>query len=132
MGATLRFVKVIDRDRYQRQGGEPRPGLEQEVRLPQDPPATAAPFVVVRGWVDVGDGGQAETWRIESREGERVYAGVPTTLTDDEMTLASEVPDATFEYADDAYQLVIELDGREVARDDFPVVVDDSGGTLQT
>lgn len=132
MGATLRFLKVIDRDSYQRQGGEPRPGLEQEVRLPHTPPTTAAPFVVVRGWVDVGDGGQQETWRIESREGEHVYTGVPTTLQDDEVTLASEVPDATFDYEDDAYQLIIELDGREVARDDFPVVVDESGGRVTT
>jgi hypothetical protein len=131
MGATLRYLKIIDADAYQRQGGEPRPGLEQLVRLPSQPPATAAPFVVLRRWVDISDGGEQETWRIESREGERVYTGVPTTLTlEPEVSLASEVPDAQFAYTDDGYQLIVELDGREVARDDFPVVVDESGGNL--
>lgn len=131
MGATLRFVKIVDSDSYQRQGGEPRPGLDQSVRLPSTPPATAAPFLLLRRWVDVGDQGEEETWRIESPHGEQVYAGVPTALVSGpEVTLVSEVPDARFEYDAENYRVVMELDGREVARDDFPVVVDESGGDL--
>lgn len=130
MGATLRYVKVVDADRYQRQGGEPSPGLEQGVHLHEAPPTNAAPFLVLRGWVDVEDTGLQETWRIESRHGEQVYQGVPTTLEEGpEIELASEVPDASFEY-DDQYTLVVELDGREVARDDFPVLRGDPGGEL--
>lgn len=122
MGATLRYAKVVDREGFQRRGAQIRPGLDSFVRLPAQGPGTAAPFFILRAWDDV-DAGFTERWRIVEPHGRTVREGIPREVRSDHGDLADEIDDQAFEYADDGYQLVLEVDGREVARVDFPVTV---------
>jgi hypothetical protein len=120
MGVSLRYAKVIDRDELQRRGGVVRPGLDSRVRLPRAAPAAAAPFFVLRGW-DRVEGAFTETWRILDPHGRTVHEAVSREVLPRQNDLADEIEEQVFEYADDGYQLVLEVDGREVARADFPV-----------
>lgn len=123
MGATLRYAKVVDREGFLRSGAQVRPGLDSVVRLAEEPPAPAASFYILRAWDDV-DSAFEETWRIEDPHGRTVREGVPREVRADHGEIADEIDDQTFEYADEGYQLVLEVDGREVARADFPVIGD--------
>lgn len=120
MGATLRYAKVIDRESFQRSGAQIRPGLESRVQLAGEGPAAAAPFYVLRAWDDV-DAGFTETWRILEPYGRTVRESIPRQVRADHDDIADEIDDQQFEYAEDGYQLVLEVDGREVARVDFAV-----------
>lgn len=119
MGASLRYAKVVDRQRFINSGGSIRPSLENGVRLADAPPAPAEPFYVLRAW-DLFDA-FTETWRILEPHGRTVFEGTPREVLSNHDDLADELDDVHFEYADDGYQLVLEVDGREVARADFPV-----------
>lgn len=130
MGATLRYAKVVDADRYQRQGGVTRPGTESTIRLAQSGPAPALPFLVLRAWDDIDAGGVAEQWTLRSPHGRTLYESASRTVLADQGEIADEVDDLEIEYADDDYTLVLSIDGREVARVDVPVEVDESGGRL--
>lgn len=114
MGATLRYAKVVDRDHVQAHGGL-TPATDNLVTLPEDAPAVARDFLVLRAW-DVDSGGFEETWRLEDVNGHVVYVGTPRTVLAEHGEVFDEVQGVRFEYADDAYNLVLEVDGREVAR----------------
>lgn len=120
MGVSLRYAKVIDRERFLRSGGAIRPGTDSGIRLSDGAPATAAPFYVLRAWKLV-DSAFTESWRILDPHGRTVRQPVSREVLPGEEELADEVDDQVFEYADDGYQLVLEVEGREVARADFPV-----------
>lgn len=121
MGATLRYAKVVDRDHFQRTGAQVRPGLDSQVRLKGDAPGPASPFYILRAWDDV-DAGFTETWRIVEPHGRTVRESVAREVLAEHGDVADEIEDQEFEYADEGYQLVLEVDGREVARVDFPVL----------
>lgn len=120
MGATLRYAKVVDRDSFQRSGAQIRPGLDSGVQLAGPAPSTAAPFYILRAWDDVG-AGVTETWRIVDPHGRTVREGLSREVLPEHGDLADEIEDLDVEYADEGYQLVLDIDGREVARADFPV-----------
>lgn len=126
MGARLKYAKVVDDDIFLRNGGEVRPGLDNKVQLLSEAPAKAANFTVRREWYDV-DGAFTETWRLEDPHGRTVYTGLDREVVGGNNESVDEIVDQTFEYADEGYQLVLEVDGREVARAGFDVVepVDD-------
>lgn len=127
MGATLRYAKVVDRDHVQATGGL-TPATDNLVKLAAEPPAPARDFLVLRAW-DV-DGGFEEHWRLEDEHGHVLYRGAPRTVLAEHGDVFDEVQGVRFEYAGDAYQLVLQVDDREVARTDFAVVVDtDAGAT---
>lgn len=126
MGATLRYAKVVDRERFQRSGAQIRPGLDSGVRLTTPAPAPAEAFYVLRAWDDV-DAGFTENWRIVDPHGRTLRDGLPRQVLATHDDLADEIDDLEVEYADDGYQLVLEVDDREVARVDFPVVDSASG-----
>ncbi|MPZ88472.1 MAG: hypothetical protein GEU81_10430 [Nitriliruptorales bacterium] len=89
------------------------------------PPQEAAPFLILRAWTQFGSA-FTETWRIRDRHGRTVREGIPREVVAGaampaEGGLTDEIEGQHFEYTDDRYQLVIELDGREVARTDFEV-----------
>jgi hypothetical protein len=119
MGASLRYAKVIDRDEHQRRGGGVRPSLDNVVYLGGEPPADAAPFTVLRAWE--GFDAVTEAWWIEDPHGQTVREPVSREVVAGQADLADEVDDQHFGYADDDYQVVFELDGREVARVGFRV-----------
>lgn len=121
MGATLRYAKVVDNDYLQEHGGL-SPGTDNVVMLRGEPPAIARDFLVLRAW-DRIEGGADERWRLEDPHGLVVYNGAPRTVLAQDGDVFDEVQGVRFEYSDDAYQLVLEIDGREVARADFAVVV---------
>ena len=121
MGATLRYAKVVDRDTFQRNGGQLRPGLDSVVLLPAEAPVTAQPFYVLRAW-DYADA-FTERWRIVDPHGRTVHDGPTREVLAEHGDLVDEIEDASFEYDDDGYQLILEIEGREVARVDFPVRV---------
>jgi hypothetical protein len=121
VGATLRYAKVVDRESFQRSGAQVRPGLDSHVALKADAPGPAAPFYILRAWDHV-DAGFTETWRIVEPYGRTVREGVAREVLAEHGDLADEIDDQEFEYSDEGYQLVLEVDGREVARVDFPVV----------
>jgi hypothetical protein len=124
MGATLRYAKVVDQEEFMRSGSRIRPGLESIVRLKGAAPCPAQTFYVVRAW-DRFEGGFTERWRILDPHGRTVHEPVEREVLPEHSDIADEVADQAFEYADDGYQLVLEIDGREVARADFPVVEPD-------
>jgi hypothetical protein len=119
MGATLRYAKVVDRESFQRSGGQIRPSLESGVQLSAQAPAAARPFYVLRAW-DRFDA-FTETWRILDPHGRTVHDPVSREVIAEHGDIADEVEDQVFEYADAGYQLVLDVDGREVARAEFPV-----------
>lgn len=125
MGATLRYAKVVDRDHVQAHGGL-TPATDNLVTLAEDAPAVARDFLVLRAW-DVDSGGFEETWRLEDGHGHAVYRGTPRTVLAEHDDIFDEVQGVRFEHTDD-HQLVLEVDGREVARTDFAVVVTADGG----
>ncbi len=122
MGATLRYAKVVDREYLQVHGGTVQPSTESRVELPEEGPSTAAPFLVMRAW-DLVDTAFTETWRILDPHGRTVHDDVSREVLAAQGDIADEVSELEFEYADDGYQLVLEVEGREVARANFPVVV---------
>ena len=128
MGATLRYAKVVDRDHVQEHGGLTA-ATDNVVRLAAAAPATARDFIVARAWDGV-EGGIEETWRLEDTNGHVVYRGVPRTVLADDGDIFDELRGVQFEYTDDDYQLVLEVDDREIARADFAVVV--AGGPPPT
>lgn len=121
MGATLRYAKVVDSDHLQAHGGL-SPSTDNVVMLREKAPAIARDFLVLRAW-DRIEGGVDEGWRLEDPHGQVVYNGAPRTVLAQDGDVFDEVQGVRFEYSDDAYQLVLEIDGREVARAGFAVVV---------
>lgn len=121
MGARLKFAKVVDRDRFMRTGSEIRPGLENRVELEGAAPAKSAGFAVHREWYDV-EGAFTESWAIQDPHGRTVHEGLDREVVGGNSPLVDEIDDLLFEYADAGYQLVLSVDGREVARVDFDVV----------
>lgn len=124
MGATLRYAKVVDRDHAQAHGGL-TPATDNLVALAGDAPAVAADFLVLRAW-DVDAGGFEETWRIEDVHGHTVYRGTPRTVLPEHGEVYDELQGVVFEHTDD-HQLVLEVDGREVARTDVTITVAPDG-----
>lgn len=120
MGVSLQYAKVIDRESFLRSGAHIRPGSDSIVRLTGGAPANAAPFYVLRAWKLV-DSPFTESWRILDPHGRTVREPVLREVLPGDQDLADEIDDQVFEYADDGYQLVLEVDGREIARADFPV-----------
>ena len=121
MGARLKFAKVVDRDLFLRTGAEVTPGLDNRVELLAEAPAKAAGFMVRREWYDV-DGAFTESWSIQDPHGRTVYQGLDRELVGGNTEIVDEIDDLVFDYADSGYQLVLAVDGREVARADFDVV----------
>ena len=121
MGARLKFAKVVDRDLFLRTGAEVTPGLDNRVELLSGAPAKAAGFMVRREWYDV-EGAFTESWAIRDPHGRTVYQGLDREVVGGNTELVDELDDVLFEYADSGYQLVLDVDGREVARVDFDVV----------
>ena len=132
MGVTLRYAKVIDRDEFMRRGGQVSPGLDSVVHLPagavEGTPTEALPFLVLRSWAEAS-GSFTERWYVRDPHGRTVHEPlekeipVPhSELLTEPIELSDEVLGVPFEYADAGYQLVLEIDGREVARVDFDVV----------
>jgi hypothetical protein len=120
MGATLRYAKVIDREEYQRLGAQARPSLESVVTLKGEAPSPAIDFYVIRSWSDDFDA-FTERWRILDPHGMTVREPVQREVLEGHGEITDEIVDQTFEYAAPGYQLVLEVDGREVARADFEV-----------
>lgn len=120
MGATLRYAKVVDRDRVQEHGGV-TPSTDNVVQLAGDAPATARDFIVARAWDGI-EAGVEERWRLEDAHGHVVYRGAPRTVLAGHGDIADELRGVRFEHTDDDYQLVFELDELEVARAAFAVV----------
>ena len=125
MAASLAWLKVVDGDHFRSKGGQVTPGLENIVQLVSPAPAEAAPFFVLRAWSGV-NGAFAETWRIEDPNGRTVHEGIERQIMQGMGSAASggisdEVAGQVFEYADEGYQVVVEIEGREVARADFEV-----------
>ncbi|HSK97329.1 MAG TPA: hypothetical protein VK891_11990 [Euzebyales bacterium] len=127
MGATLRYAKVVDRDHLQEHGGL-SPGTDNLVLLRDREPGIARDFLVLRAWDDA-DGAFDETWRLEDPYGQVVYTGTPRTVLADDGDLYDELQGVRFDYGDSGFQLVLEVDGREVARTDFTVAVAGDGST---
>lgn len=119
MGASLRYAKVIDLDRFQRLGGQVYPSLPSEVEMSDTTPGVANPFLVLRAWDDFDS--MTETWSIKDPHGRTVYGPVTREVMAEDSELVDEVVDARFDYDADGYQLVLEVDGNEVARADFSV-----------
>ena len=121
MGARLKFAKVVDRDLFLRTGAEVTPGLDNRVELLAEAPSKAAGFMVRREWYDV-EGAFTETWTIRDPHGRTLYQGLDREVIGGNQEQVDEIDDLVFDYADSGYQLVLEVDGREVARVDFDVV----------
>lgn len=124
MGARLKYVKVVDRDRFLRTGGDVRPGLDNRVEIHGEPPAKAASFMVHRQWYDV-DGAFTESWRIADPHGRTLHEGLDREVVGGNQELVDEIDDVVFDYDDSGYQLILSIDDREVARVDFDVVRSD-------
>lgn len=120
MGATLRYAKVIDRQELQRHGGEVTPSLEPVVYLKSAAPSDAVDFFVIRSWTADFDA-FTESWRIADPHGMTVHDPVEREVLAGQGEIADEIVGQHFEYADSGYQLILEIDGREVARADFEV-----------
>lgn len=126
MGARLKFAKVVDRDLFMRTGAAVTPGLDNRVELLAEAPAKAAGFMVRREWYDV-DGAFTESWTVRDPHGRTLYEGLDREVVGGNQELVDEIDDLQFDYADDGFQLVLEVDGREVARVDFAVVEQQGG-----
>jgi hypothetical protein len=122
MGVTLRYAKVVDRNLFLRTGGIVRPKLDNEVWLLEDEvPAQAAPFLILRAWDDV-DGAFTETWRLVDPHGRTVRPPTTREVLPGQSEISDEIAGQQFEYADDGYQLVLQVEDREVARASFTVI----------
>ena len=121
MGVRLKFAKVVDRDLFLRSGAEVTPGLDNRVELLGEAPTKAAGFMVRREWYDV-DGAFTESWSIQDPHGRTVYQGLDREVVGGNDEIVDEIDDLVFDYADSGYQLVLSVDGREVARADFDVI----------
>ena len=121
MGARLKFAKVVDRELFLRAGAEVTPGLDNRVKLLSEAPAKAGGFMVRREWADV-DGAFTESWSIQDPHGRTVYQGLDREIVGGSSQIVDEIDDLVFDYADSGYQLVLSIDGREVARADFDVI----------
>jgi hypothetical protein len=121
MGARLKYAKVVDRDLFMRTGATIKPGLDNRVELTGSAPAVAAGFTVIRNWYNV-DGPFTESWRLVDPHGQTVHQGLDREVLTGNQDVVDEIDEQQFEYADSGYQLVLEVDGREVARADFDVV----------
>lgn len=125
MGATLSWLKIVDADHFRAVGGRVTPGLDNVVELPREAPSEAAPFLVLRAWHGF-EGAFTETWTIRDPHGRTVHEGLEREVVAgmgsvEQGGLTDEVADLAFDYADTGYQLVLAVDGREVARGDFEV-----------
>lgn len=127
MGATLAWLKVVDTGRWRLEGGDRdlKPGMDNVVELTDPAPSEAAPFVVHRAWSHF-DTAFTERWYIRDPHGRTVREPVEREVlamdaAPERGGLTDEVLGQLFEYADTGYQLVIEVDDREVARADFEV-----------
>ncbi len=127
MGATLAWLKVVDTARWRLEGGEIdlKPGMDNVVQLVGPAPSEAAPFVIHRAWTQF-DSAFTERWRIRDPYGRTIREGIEREVLAGDAAperggITDEVAGQTFEFADTGYQLVIEVDGREVARADFEV-----------
>jgi hypothetical protein len=120
MGATLRYAKIVDREEFQRHGAVAKPNLESVVKLTSPAPAKAIDFYVLRSWTDDFDA-FTETWRIADPHGMTVREPVSREVLAGDGEIADEIVGQHFEYADSGYQLILEVDGNEVARADFTV-----------
>ncbi len=131
MGARLLYGKVIDRELFYKRGAKVHPGLENAVVMNEEP-GKAGAFLVLRAWTD-DHGTFTEQWRIETPGGRVVYQSTPRELhlaTNSHIErLEDEVAELELEFAADDYNLVLDLDEREVARVSFPVV---SGPEIDT
>jgi hypothetical protein len=137
MGATLAWLKVVDTQRLQLEGGSVtlKPGIDNIVELTGPAPAEAAPFLVLRAWTQF-DSAITESWMIRDPHGRTVHEGITREVLAADAApnnggLADEVEGLVFEYGDTGYQLVVSVDGREVARADFEVREPSDGGTVQ-
>lgn len=119
MGASLRYAKVVDHEEFLRSGAQIRPGLTSGVELTEAPPARVRSFWVMRAWDDFD--AFTETWRIADPNGRTVYPPVTREVVASHGDLADEVGDLEVEHDGEGYQLILEVDGGEVARSDFPV-----------
>lgn len=127
MGARLRFAKVIDREIFiVKEHGRIHPHLENRVVL-RDEPGRAAAFLVIRGWGD-DHGTFTERWKLEGPGGQTIYESLPREIHVATPThverLEDEIADLELDAASDDYNVVFYLDDREVARVEFPVVLD--------
>lgn len=127
MGATLRYAKIIDREEYQRHGAVAKPSLRSVVHLTDEAPAKAQDFYVLRSYSAEFDA-FTETWRIADPHGMTVHEPVSREVLSGQGEIADEIVGQHFDYADDGYQLIVEIDGREVARADFTVAEPDGAG----
>ncbi len=123
MGARLKYSKVIDRQLFYDRGGKIHPGLENTVVMPGEP-GVAAAFLVMRGWGDC-HGTFTERWRVVTPGGTAVYESIPREIhvaTESHTEkLEDEVAELKLDYAGDDYEVVFEIDDREVARTRFEV-----------
>lgn len=99
--------------------------MDNIVELEGPAPAPARSFVVHRAWSHF-DSAFTERWHIRDPHGRTVRDAVEREVlagdaAPDRGGIFDEIQGQTFEYADTGYQLVIEVDGREVARADFEV-----------
>ena len=137
MGATLAWVKIVDVRRFRLEGGDKRlePKMDNVVELTAEAPSEAAPFVVHRAWSHF-DSAFTELWVIRDRHGRTLREGIEREVTAETASpqtgggITDEVAGQIFEYADDGYQLVLHIDGREVARADFEVREPGQGATV--
>jgi len=130
MGARLRFAKVIDRERfYVKENGRVHPHLESKVVLRSEP-GTAGAFLVIRGWGD-DHGTFTEHWKLQGPGGQTLYESSPREVhvatPSHTEEIQDEISDLELDVADDDYNVVFYLDDREVARVNFPVVLDGDG-----
>ena len=127
MGATLAWLKVVDTARWRLEGGPVnlKPGMDNVVELSGPAPEVAAPFVIHRAWSHF-DTAFTERWHIRDPYGRTIRDGIEREVLAGDAAperggITDEIEGQLFEYADKGYQLVMEIDGREVARADFEV-----------
>ena len=135
MGATLAWSKVVDASRWQLEGAHVQAGMENVVELRSEPPSDAAAFIIHRAWSHY-DSAFTESWRIADPHGRTVREGIDREVlagmaTPEQGGITDEIEGQLFEYDDVGYQLILSVDGREVARTDFEVRAPSDAGTLQ-